>query len=58
MAPVPVAFGEPGEKAVLGATALESLGFVPDPIAKKLVARNLRALEMRAEKRSCLEQAA
>ena len=58
MAPVPVAFGEPGEKAVLGATALESLGFVPDPIAKKLVARNLRALEMRAEKRSFLEQAA
>ncbi len=43
-APVPVAFGEPGEEAVLGATALEVLGFVVDPVAKKLIARNLLAL--------------
>lgn len=43
-APVSVAFGEPGEEAVLGATALEVLGFLVDPVAKKLVARNLLAL--------------
>jgi clan AA aspartic protease len=43
-APVQVAFGEPGEKAVLGATALEGLGFMVDPIAKKLVPRDLLAL--------------
>jgi clan AA aspartic protease len=43
-APVPVAFGEPGEEAVLGATALEALGFVVDPISKKLVPRDLLAL--------------
>jgi predicted aspartyl protease len=43
-APVPVAFGEPGEEAVLGATALEVLGFMVDPIGEKLVARDLRAL--------------
>ncbi len=43
-APVPVAFGESGEEAVLGATALEVLGFVVDPVAKKLIARNLLAL--------------
>lgn len=43
-APVPVAFGEPGEEAVLGATALESLGFLVDPVAQKLVPRNLRML--------------
>ena len=36
-APVPVAFGEPGEEAVLGATAIEALGFLVDPVAKKLV---------------------
>jgi clan AA aspartic protease len=33
-APVPVAFGEAGEEAVLGATALEGLGFMVDPVAK------------------------
>ncbi len=44
-APVPVAFGEPGEEAVLGATALEVLGFVVDPVAKKLIPRNLLALK-------------
>jgi clan AA aspartic protease len=43
-APVQVAFGEPGEEAVLGATALEGLGFLVDPIAKKLIPRDLLAL--------------
>jgi len=43
-APVEVAFGEPGEAAVLGATALEGLGFLVDPVAKKLVPRSLLAL--------------
>jgi len=43
-APVEVAFGEPGEEAVLGATALEGLGFMVDPVAQKLVPRNLFAL--------------
>jgi predicted aspartyl protease len=43
-APVQVAFGEAGEAAVLGATALEGLGFLVDPVAKKLVPRNLLAL--------------
>ncbi len=43
-APVTVAFGEPGEEAVLGVTALESLGFVVDPIGQKLVPRDLLAL--------------
>ena len=43
-APVPVAFGEQGEEAVLGATALETLGFIVDPVSKKLVARDLLAL--------------
>jgi predicted aspartyl protease len=41
---VPVAFGEPGEKAVLGATALESLGFLVDGVAHNLVPRSLRRL--------------
>ena len=43
-APVEVAFGEPGEEAVLGATALEGLGFMVDPVAKKLIPRDLLAL--------------
>jgi clan AA aspartic protease len=43
-APVPVAFGEPGEEAVLGATALEILGLLVDPVAQKLIPRNLLAL--------------
>lgn len=43
-APVEVAFGEPGEAAVLAATALEGLGLMVDPVAKKLVPRNLLAL--------------
>ncbi len=46
-APVPVAFGEPGEEAVLGATALEILGLLVDPVAQKLIPRNLLALTTR-----------
>jgi len=45
-APVPVAFGELGEESVLGATALEILGFMVDPVGEKLVARDLRALRL------------
>ncbi len=43
-APVTVAFGEPGEEAVLGATALETLGLLVDPVGQKLLPRNLLAL--------------
>jgi clan AA aspartic protease len=43
-APVEVAFGEEGEAAVLGATALEGLGLMVDPVAKKLIPRDLLAL--------------
>ena len=43
-AAVPVAFGEPGEEAVLGATALEILGLLVDPVNQKLIPRNLLAL--------------
>ncbi len=43
-APVPVAIGEPGEESVLGATALETLGFMVDHVGGKLVPRDLRAL--------------
>lgn len=46
-APVEIAFGEPGEEAVLGATALEGLGLLVDPVAKKLLPRNLFALGTR-----------
>jgi clan AA aspartic protease len=42
--PIPVAFGEPGEESVLGATALEALGFAVDPVEKKLIPRKLFAL--------------
>jgi predicted aspartyl protease len=45
-APVEVAFGELGEEGVLGATALEGLGFLVDPVAKKLVPRDLLALSI------------
>jgi predicted aspartyl protease len=41
---VEVAFGEQGEEAVLGATALERLGFMVEPVEGKLVPRDLRAL--------------
>src|SRR5579872_568908 len=43
-AAVPVAFGEPGEEAVLGATTLETLGLWVDSGAQKLLPRNLLAL--------------
>ena len=42
---VQVAFGEPGEEAVLGATSLEGLGFLVDPVGRKLVPRDLLALK-------------
>jgi len=41
---VQVAFAEPGEEAVLGATSLEGLGFMIDPVAQKLFPRDLRQL--------------
>ena len=40
----PVVFGEPGDAAVLGAVALESLGLVVDPIARRLIPRRFLAL--------------
>jgi len=42
--PIPVAFGESGEHPILGATALETLGLVVDPVGEKLIQRNLLAL--------------
>jgi clan AA aspartic protease len=42
--PIPVAFAEAGEESVLGATALEALGFAVDPVEKKLIPRDLFAL--------------
>ena len=33
---VPIIFGEPGDIPVLGATALESLGYRVDPVSKEL----------------------
>jgi hypothetical protein len=39
---VPVAFGDPGEMALLGATSLEILGFGVDPVGQKLTIRPLR----------------
>jgi predicted aspartyl protease len=33
---VPVVFGEPEDTPVLGATALESLGYQVDPVSKRL----------------------
>ena len=41
---VPVAIGESGESALLGATALETLGMIVDPVEKKLIPCNLLAL--------------
>lgn len=35
-ATVPIIFGEPQDTSVLGATALESLGYELDPVTKKL----------------------
>jgi predicted aspartyl protease len=36
---VPVAFGRRGEHPLLGATTLEILGFVVDPVERKLIPR-------------------
>jgi aspartyl protease family protein len=33
---VPLVFGEPGDAAVLGVTALEALGYQLDPVTKRL----------------------
>lgn len=44
MVVIPVAFAEPGEEPVLGATALEAMGFAVDPIEQKLIPRRLLAL--------------
>jgi len=33
---VPIVFGEPEDTPVLGATALESLGYQVDPVSKRL----------------------
>ena len=41
---VPVMFAEGDDAPVLGATALEILGFAVDPVEKKLVPRDLLAL--------------
>src|SRR5436309_9556346 len=41
---VQVAFAEAGEEAVLGATSLEGLGFLVDPVGQKLIPRDLRQL--------------
>jgi aspartyl protease family protein len=45
-AAVPVAFGEPGEESVLGATSLETLGLMVDPVGERLVPRGLRQLNV------------
>lgn len=44
---VPVAFAEPGEHSILGATALETLGLVVDPVGEHLIQRNLLLLLVR-----------
>jgi len=45
---VQVAFGEPGEEAVLGATSLEGLGFMVDRVGQKLIPRDLHQLRLGA----------
>ncbi len=42
--PIPVMFAEDEDTPVLGATTLEILGFVVDPVERKLVPRDLLAL--------------
>jgi predicted aspartyl protease len=42
--PFTLADGEDGEAAVLGATSLEGLGFMVEPVGEKLVPRDLRQL--------------
>jgi predicted aspartyl protease len=41
---VTLVVGEPGDGRLLGATALESLGFGVDPIARRLVPQELLAM--------------
>lgn len=41
---VTVVFAEPGDGHLLGATALETLGFAVDPVSRRLVPRMLRAM--------------
>jgi predicted aspartyl protease len=38
---VPIVFGEPEDMPVLGATALESLGYQVDPVSKRLKSTEL-----------------
>jgi hypothetical protein len=40
--------GELGEEPVLGATSLEGLGFMVDPVGQKLIPRDLRQLSLTA----------
>jgi predicted aspartyl protease len=42
----PVVFGEPGDATVLGAVALESLGLIVDPMARRLIPRRFLALRI------------
>ncbi len=44
MANVTLVVAEPGDGCLLGATALESLGFAVDPIRRQLVPRELLAM--------------
>jgi len=39
----PVVFGEPGDENLLGATALEALGFMLNPVKRVIVPIDLRA---------------
>ena len=41
---VTVVLAEPGDNGLLGATALESLGFAVDPVSQKLIPRTLLAM--------------
>ena len=43
-ASVTLVVAEPGDASLLGATALESLGFGEDPISRRLIPRELQAM--------------
>ena len=45
-ASVTLVVAEPGDASLLGATALESLGFAVDPISRRLVPRELLAISV------------
>ena len=45
-ASVTLVVAEPGDASLLGATALESLGFAVDPISRRLVPRELLAMSV------------